>query len=324
MRSVDGINKTTLAMGLSVVLNLVFAAVLVLRYQQGDGHDARKSFSLLHPGVSYFESNSFAQRQQCLRVNYQTLKNRITDYLSRYSDVRMGYYFEDLSTGSWVGIGEREKFKLASLLKIPLVAATLKQIEEGKLRLDNKAIVDKSDLNDFSGSLYKRGYGYEITVAQLIEHVLIESDNTAATVLERVILRSDIFDAITAMGVPLTSNVNDNFLNVSPRDYSNILRSLYHSSYLKRTNSQYILDLLTRTVYQDGLPAGVPSGVKVAHKMGFWIDGSYYLDCGIVYDPNIPYSLCMMIKGGAKDKQPEIMKDVSRITYEFVSRCEEE
>ncbi|MCC6933402.1 MAG: serine hydrolase [Deltaproteobacteria bacterium] len=317
-------NKIRFLVWVSWMLNGVLLAIIISHLWESGVRSSivQGKFGLLFPGIAQIEYEEFAQQQKYTKINYQPLRELILLNIKEYNDIFVSIYFEDLYSGSWIGLNEREKFKLASLLKVPLVAAVLKMEENDYISLSRKVFIESRDLNDKSGSLYLKGSGYELTIRQLIEYTLIESDNTAASALERIVPRHYIFDAIVAMGIPLTANVEGNFLHVSARDYSNILRSLYFSSYLRRRNSQLILDLLAKTIYKEGLPAGVPAPLIVAHKMGYWTEGSYYLDCGIVYVPHVPYIFCMMLKGGTMQSQQKLISNISYIVYQFISNYE--
>ena len=166
--------------------------------------------------------------------------------------------------------------------------------------------------------------GEKATVRELINYTLYYSDNTAANALYRLITPDDLLDAATGLGLPEreTRNVSKSGdLQISPKDYSNILLSLYHSSYLRRTQSNLILSYLSHTAFTEGLPAGVPPAIPVAHKVGYRPDSEYgeqRHDCGIVYYPPSPYLLCIMTKGLTKEEADSFTENISRMVYEYV------
>jgi beta-lactamase class A len=101
--------------------------------------------------------------------------------------------------------------------------------------------------------------------------------------------------------------------------YSRFFRVLYNSTYLSRTMSEYALELLSRGSFSDGLPAGVPNGVLVAHQFGertHPATGERQLhDCGIVYAPTRPYLLCVMTRGKEFKQLASVISDISREVY---------
>ena len=94
---------------------------------------------------------------------------------------------------------------------------------------------------------------------------------------------------------------------MTAKEYASLFRVLYSATYLSREKSEAALALLGLTDFRDGLVAGVPSDIFVAHKFGErgvrGSDGEIthreFHDCGIVYYPGHPYLLCVMTKGGA-------------------------
>ena len=83
--------------------------------------------------------------------------------------------------------------------------------------------------------------------------------------------------------------------------------------------SEEALDLLTKSEFKDGLVAGVPPGVTVAHKFGErGAEGERMRqlhDCGIVYCPRSPYVLCVMTRGEDFQQLIGTTEDISRLVY---------
>ena len=94
-----------------------------------------------------------------MRVTYSDLKNQIIPIANKTYIGYFGIYFEDLNTGAWFGINERDEFLPASLSKIPVIVAILKKVENGEISLNDIMILKKENINPYSGSLYKKGAG---------------------------------------------------------------------------------------------------------------------------------------------------------------------
>ena len=114
---------------------------------------------------------------------------------------------------------------------------------------------------------------------------------------------------------------------MSPKTMSSFFRILYNASYLNSVFSDMALKLLAKTSFVDGLVAGVPSDVFVAHKFGertIHINetGEVVLrelhDCGIVYYPQKPYILCVMTQGMDFAKLKSAISQISSLTYQSV------
>ena len=333
-----------IALILSVILNLAFAYAFL---QNKDGkaqpnisangcpgcngepnndQQAKPSnFTLLSPYIAQMAPDDFLEKQEYFRASYYGLKQRINDTLVK-ENITAGIYFEDLNSGAWVGINEREKFIPSSLMKIPVAAAIIKKTERNELNLSDPVTILPDDLDYKYGNLAEKGYGYNMTIIQLTNYMFYHSDNTALRALFRQIDDNDNIDAWMNLGIPYGKvvpylNGTNQTLFVSPKDYSNILRTLYYSGYLKRRSSQLLLLLLSKTSFKDGLPAGVPENVTVAHKIGAYeLEGTFYHhDCGIIYTPHEPYILCVMTKGMPPEESNVFIRRISRIAYDYVT-----
>ena len=279
-------------------------------------------FPLIDPDTAQLELDEFLEKQTQLSVSYTSLRKGINEILIN-SEGEYSFYFEDLTTGAWIGLNEKREFIPASLFKMPAVMAIVKKIEKGELSLDDQIVLLESDMantGSLFGTLYLKGAGYKMTIKEGLIHVLEESDNTALNALMRKISYNELTEAYVATGLPwpkFTSEINDNL--VSPKQYMNIFRSLYYSSYLRRTYSQLILSLLSESDFDGGIPAGIPKGVKVANKIGFFnMDPESYHDCGIVYVPKKPYMLCVMSSYTTQEDFNVVTSKISETVYDYV------
>ena len=298
---------------LSVVFNIILISFLVNRPKGASETGVEEA------KFPYLSKRIFVENQNDILINFIPLRKSLRTYVESMKNPT-GVYFEYLPSGVSIGVDEKENFISASLLKVPLVMAVFKEIEEGTLRLDQKLAVKEANIDPYFGELWKMGPGTEITVEQAINLVLTESDNTAKSVLFDSLKQESIDNVFDSLDIPKEREGTNPV--VSPKNYSSILRSLYLSSYLKEENSNHVLDLLTKTIFTDKLPAGVPSYVKVAHKIGVYgqTDDSkaIYTDCGIIYIPKRPYILCIMARTN-EEEATKIMIELSKTVYDYVS-----
>ena len=99
------------------------------------------------------------------------------------------------------------------------------------------------------------------------------------------------------------------------------------SSYLKAEDSNKVLSILTKTDFNDKIAAGVPKEVPVAHKIGVFggkgeLSQEVFSDCGIIYVPNRPYTLCIMTRGDDENIARQHMKNISQLVYGYVSQID--
>ncbi|HMN69106.1 MAG TPA: class A beta-lactamase-related serine hydrolase [Bdellovibrionales bacterium] len=232
-------------------------------------------------------------------------------------------YFRDLNNGPDFEINARVDFVAASLLKVPVLIAYLKEAENNPAMLDEtfEFNPEKHVLKQIVQQVQRPGApapGEKITVRELLRRMIVESDNIAATMLIEERPHLEVIRILDDMGVQLVSEGPNTGVNV--KSYASLFRIMYNATYLSHASSNQALKLLSLTRFRDGLPAGVAPDVAVAHKFGERIiDENYqFHDCGVVYYPKRPYLLCVMSRG--KDFKPlvELVAEISKTVFDYV------
>jgi beta-lactamase class A len=238
-------------------------------------------------------------------------------------------YFRDLNNGQWIGVNEKASFAPASLMKTPLLIGFLKNAEK-KPELLNLNVVATEE---YFASILEQNFeletkieqGKTYTLRQVAEIMMQDSDNVAALMLSKYILQDDLKDIFKSTGVPVDEEFSE--IDIRVKDFAAFFRILYNASYLNREMSELALSILTHTTFKEGIVAGVPKDIEVAHKYGERLllndqdnlpDQSQLHDCGIVYTSS-PYILCIMTKGTDFAKQENFIADVSEFIYQKVN-----
>ncbi len=222
-----------------------------------------------------------------------------------------GFLVIRLTDGSRYGVSSDNKFQGASLLKLPLMVLMYKMNEEGSLNLDQKYTLKESDKVKGSGVLYTAKAGSTYTFRQLAEYMGKNSDRTAYKVMKDFVTE-DKFKSFL-MDIGMVSTDIDTGLT-TPNDMGIIFQKVWNGEVVNEADKGELLSFLTGTAYENWITAGVPKGVKVAHKFG--TDSGVLADGGIVEAPN-PYILIIMGQGITKQEAdllyPRLSKDVYAI-----------
>lgn len=245
------------------------------------------------------------------------IENKAKELMSNGKTTHVSYYFRDLNNGVWFGIDENELFSPASLFKTPVMISYMKEAEENPELLSRKITFTEADKNYEKQNIKPTTemiLGSSYTVEELISRMMIYSDNSAL----RILLRegdSFAYRVFYDLDVGIKSDEEglENFMSVY--EYSRFFRILYNGSYLNFENSNKALELLTKVEFKDGL---------VAHKFGerqFGEEKQLH-DCGIVYHPEKPYLLCVMTRGKDLSTLPQVISELSKVTYEEVSKSQ--
>ena len=263
---------------------------------------------------------------------YSDIKDELVSYLSQEEKkgnlYDYSFYFRDFGTGLWFGVNESDDFFPASLFKLPIAIAVYKQGEDDPSFL-RKQTVYTQDLSKINTSMQGNSQssliiGKTYTIEELVEIMIIKSDNGAKDLLLTNIDKSYL-NQLFAM-VSLVDPRSVKTYTISSRKYAHFLRILYGSSYLNEEHSEFLLKLLSQSTFKDGLVAGVPENIPVAHKFGTYefdeningkvISTQQLHDCGVVYHPEKPYVFCFMTKGKDLSSLYRIISSVSRMIYE--------
>jgi beta-lactamase class A len=257
-----------------------------------------------------------------LRVLKQKIKTAIENKKKEQGISHVSVYFRDLNNGPWIGVEEKAPFSPSSLLKVPLMIAILKDAETNPRILQQRlTYTDREDANAFENinpsKAIMRGKPY--TVEELIHFTIVYSDNNAYLLLLKNFPQTKLIKVYSELGVevPYDSKKED-FMSV--KEYASFFRILFNASYLNREMSMKALKMLSVVDYKNGIIAGVPATVGVAHKFGersLGVAGEIKQlhDCGIVYYPNHPYLLCVMTRGLSFPSLNETIKDISKLFY---------
>ncbi len=237
----------------------------------------------------------------------------------------VGIFFRELNYGGTsFGIHSDLTFSPASLFKVPLMMAYFKQAEKDPNFLNTKlAYTESMNLNqhEFYTAREYIQIGNEYTIEQLIEYMIIHSDNEATYLLKQHLDPAISNQTYIDLGINVPENNPDaEFMTV--RAYSSFFRILYNSTYLNDELSSKALGILTKSDFKLALRKPIPNDIRVAHKFGERTSSRSNLkqlhDCGIIYFPNHPYSLCVMTKGNDFNEQSEQISKISEIVYERI------
>jgi beta-lactamase class A len=286
-------------------------------------------YKLINPLLGYDTAEA------TLFGEYETLESKLQENanteLANHDADKISVYFRDLPRGRWVGINEDIQYSPASLLKVPLMLAYYKLSESQPNLLSQQLKFDRGDgdintLETVKGS-QKIQVGKSYSIDELINYMIMYSDNDALELLYNNISQTDLNKFFSDFGIliPDVPGAPQDF--ISPKTYSLFFRVLYGSTYLSRFDSEKALELLSKVEYKNGLVAGVPSNVYVAHKFGEYgtigdnkIIIREFHDCGIVYYPNHPYFLCIMTKGTDFNQLERIVKETSQVVYDEMKK----
>lgn len=271
-----------------------------------------------------------------------TLRVAIERRVASVPGAEVGVAFHDLATGESLYVNAAASFHAASTMKVPVMIELYRRIDAGALALDQgillvnrfHSIVDGSsyslDPGDDSDSAAYRLIGQRVPVRDLIEHMITRSSNLATNALIELVGAGNANATAHALGardIRVLRGVEDQKAfdagmnnTTTARDLAALLEAIERGTAASRASCGAMRDILLRQEFNGEIPAGLPPGVKVAHKTGF-ITGVLH-DAAIVYPPGrAPYVLVVLTRGIPQESVARAMiVDISRLVYEHLSR----
>jgi len=229
-----------------------------------------------------------------------------------------------------------EPFHAASTMKIPVLIELFHQVREGKLKLDDAlpiknefhSLVDGSvytlDAGDDSEAELYKAVGQTRTLRQLCELMITVSSNFATNLLIEKLGVDNIRETVHSLhadGMKVLRGVEDmkayeKGLNntTTARGLEQLLNAIAHGDAVDQDSSRQMIEILERQKFNEGIPAGLPPGTRVAHKTGEIT--KIHHDAAIVFAPR-PFVLVILVRGIADMKvSAALMADITRQLYQ--------
>src|SRR5438477_9590345 len=210
------------------------------------------------------------------------------------SGARVGISLQELSgpRRNNLSLGGGATFTAASAYKVPLLMAEAQQIASGKARGAGVLCFNPGDAEDGWFDDYDLGSCF--TRDELSLRAGRYSDNTAARILVRYLGGAVALNAY-AKSIGMTASMLWVPNTTTPDD----LRAAWVNAALGRlggaTARQWLFPLLTHTVSEHGIPAGLPASATVVHKVGT-LDGTEN-DSGYIVSGRTSYVLSIAVDG---------------------------
>lgn len=226
-------------------------------------------------------------------------------------------YFKDLKINKSFGIDEHQIGVGASVNKLPIVAALYFLDKGQKLKLDDRVTIQKEDVQDYgTGSIRYQEMPATYSLRNLAKLALKQSDNTAAHVLSLKIGEENVQKLVDSWGMDQT-NMADN--KTTTYDMGILFEKIYNNQITDPANTKELLEFMTETEFEDRLPKGLPSGVKIYHKTG---DGEGFVhDLGIIETEKRAYYLGVMTSdiGENEAETKNTIAEISKKVFESIN-----
>jgi len=266
------------------------------------------------------------------------LRERVMTRISEVPGATVGVVFAEVGGGTAVYVNPDSVFHAASTMKVPVLIEYFRAIDAGRIRRDEellldtvfKSIVDGSPYAldagvDSDSSVFKR-VGQRVPLRWLVERMIVRSSNLATNALIERLDAKRVDATARSLGATHTKVLRgvedgkafEQGLNnqLSARDLATLMEAIESGKAASAASCREMIDILVRQEFNDEIPAGLPSGTRVAHKTG-WITGVTH-DGAIVYPPGRkPYVLVVLTKGiRERPVAQKLIADISRLVWD--------
>jgi beta-lactamase class A len=254
----------------------------------------------------------------------------------RKSGADVAIAFRTLDGHIAYGFHDEESFHAASTMKIPVMIELFHQARQARLKLDDSLLVKNQFHSLADGSIYTldpaddsevelyKAAGQTRSLSQLSELMITASSNLATNLLIEKLgvdnIRATVH-SLHADGMNVLRGVEDNkaFLKglnntTTARGLQQLLEAIAHGEAVDQESSGQMIEILERQKFNEGIPAGLPPGTRVAHKTGEIT--RIHHDAAIVFAPK-PFVLVILVRGLAEAKDSAaLMADITRQLYQ--------
>ena len=253
----------------------------------------------------------------------------------------VGVYGRDLERSDSLLVGATTRFHAASMMKVPVLIQVFRDVDAGRLRLDQRipvvnafaSLMDGSPFHldagdDSDSSLYGR-VGHTATLRDLVERMITVSSNLATNILITRVGAARAQATAVALGadsIQVRRGVEDTKAyragvnnTTTARDLGVLFAAIAEGRAASPASSRAMLDVLGRQHFNEGIPAGLPAGVRVAHKTG-WFTGTHH-DGGIVTAPDGRHYVLVVLTRGIVDTlaRARLIADIAGLVHAAVA-----
>ena len=248
----------------------------------------------------------------------------------------------DLETGFELHYHPDRWFHAASTIKVPILLGAFAAIDRGELLPHSRvhvrnrflSVVEDIPFRVESGrdanSAVHNAIGKMMRVDELAYHMITTSSNLATNLLLGVMGAAAVNDALRELhvdkGIELKRGVEDELAfekginnRVTADGLLRILVLLAEGKAFSPALSRRMMDILHGQEFNQGIPALLPKGARVAHKTGEISTVAH--DAGVIYLPKRkPYALVILTEWDSSDAgRSRTIAAISHAVYEFLT-----
>ena len=201
-------------------------------------------------------------------------------------------FAKNLDTGASYGIGEDDRVRTASTIKVPIMAATFALVAEGKVKWSDELVLTKEKKVSGAGILPDFGDDLRLTLRDAVHLMIMLSDNTATNLVLDHVTSDAVNEKLEKFGCKITRSLRKiggggeskafasdwnkkpdgsssrYGIGVStPREMVELLEKIERGTIVSPEACKEMIAILKRQQYHDGIARNV-KGIETATKPG--------------------------------------------------------
>ena len=188
----------------------------------------------------------------------QTEVQRLLDALPAQTSL----YAEHVPSGRRIAVRADVPMSTMSVIKIPIMVQAYRDAQAGTLSLDERHTIREDELRGGTGLLKRFGVGLAPTLRDLIDQMIITSDNTATDLVLARVQRTRVNTLMQELGLPNTRMLH------SIADFFRLLQTAYDPQRAAWNDGQ---------IFRARNPAGVSADSLTAIRFRFTADSTKWL-----------------------------------------------
>lgn len=280
-----------------------------------------------------FYSGVFAQDKTDLR-------QKLTEIISK-QDAEIGISLRMIENNDSLTINGNLNAPMMSVFKFHIALAVLDLVDKGKLSLNQKIFVRKTDLHADTWSPMRDDYpegNVYLTLDKILRYTVSDSDNNGCDILidlvggtkaiQDYIDKIDVKDFTIKVNEQQMSTWENCYLNTTtPIAMTDLLVDFYKGKILKKKSTKYLIQLMEQnsrgTTWMKGQ---LPKNTVVAHRTGISNLNDAGLrvahnDVGIITLPNGKHFVLSIFQKNIKNQTQEIsaqtMAELTKVVWDY-------
>ncbi|MGC1604787.1 MAG: serine hydrolase [Candidatus Acidiferrum sp.] len=162
--------------------------------------EARKTIATFLFSALVLSAPAISRAQSGGTANPKALQQRLNELAASFPG-KVGVYVRNVETGETATVQADDTYPMASTYKVAIMLQVFRQVEAGKISLDERVTLTQSDLRPGSGLFAYMAPGIAPTIHDLLLMMITVSDNEATDILLKRVGAANVTATLRSLGI---------------------------------------------------------------------------------------------------------------------------